>query len=650
MAIPIKRKAQASRSACAFVLSCSLVAQGAIVSPVRAQNGAAAADAPANPVRVPSTATAPEATVSQAPALTGRLDSITISGNSKISTAAIQAVLSQKTGEQYVPDTAEKDREAIKAMGYFNGEVGLAGTKNASGGVDLTYTVAENPTVKQILFTANTKDGKPTISADKLKSLMDTKEDQVLNTNVLVRDLDKLFNRQTGYVRSQGYIFDVSSDINIDPTSGTLTIPLIETHIDSIRVTGNKKTKPVVITRELREKSGDVFDGNRLQKELTKIYNLGLFDEVGPYDLIPTDVGRVIISIPVTEKRSGQVSVGVGYSSRSKLVGRAELAENNFRGLGERVSVMWEVGGVSSQSSLDLGFYEPYLDKHHTSLDVDLFDRAVYRFSSDTFGGSSGNDNTYIERHRGAVLGLHRPLTDTTTVGVSGRIENVRANDVEVPPQDVFIRQVGTVSAFGVNGVQNTRDNDFSPAGGAYRSVSLEAGVADTSTVNNAPGPLQPGRHSFTKLGVDMRQYFSLQGPRTPGKFNEPKKVLAMRMLLGFTNSQVPFFEQYFVGGSESLRGYQTDRYWGNNLALFQGELRIPVGKDNNVQGVLFADAGDAWGSIYHDPQLEQHQKFSVTTDFGLGLRLVTPVGPIRLDYAIGKDGGKTQFSIGQSF
>ena len=642
------------RSACALVLTCSFVVDGGAKSAVHAQD--AGGGAPTNLGGLaPAAPDAPAAavgggTVSQAPALTGKIDSITIRGNTRITTAAIMASISEKVGDQYSPDAADKDREAIKGMGYFNGEVGLSGSQNASGGVDLVYTVTENPVVKSIVFKANTKDGKPTIPAEKLKEMMDTHEGQVLNTNVLVRDLDKLFSRQTGYVRSLGYIFDVSSDINIDPTNGTLTIPLIETHIDSIRVTGNKKTKTVVVTRELREKPGDVFDGQRLQKELTKIYNLGLFDEVGPYDLIPTDVGRVVVSIPVVEKRSGQVSVGVGYSSRSKLVGRAELAENNFRGLGERASIMWEVGGISSQSSLDLGFYEPYLDKRHTSLDVNIFDRAVYRFSSDTFGGSSGNNNTYIERHRGASLGIHRPLSDTFVVGLSGRTESVRANDVQVPPQDVFIRQIGTVTAVGANAVQNTRDNDFSPAGGAYRSASIEIGTADTSTVNNAPGPLVPGRHNFTKLGVDLRQYLSLQGPRTPGKFNQPKRVVAVRLLLGFTGSNVPFFEQYFLGGSESLRGYQTDRYWGNNLALFQGELRMPFGKDNNVQGVLFTDVGDAWGSIYHDPQLMQHNTLSITSDFGVGLRLVTPVGPIRLDYAIGKDGGRTQFSIGQSF
>ena len=125
----------------------------------------------------------------------------------------------------------------------------------------------------------------------------------------------------------------------------------------------------MVVTRELHSQVGDVLDERKLQKDLTRVYNLGLFDEVGPFDPSSTDVGKVDITIPVTEKRSGQVSVGVGYSSTQKLVGQAQLAQNNFRGLGERVSLQWQVGGVDSQSSLELGFFEPYFDKRHTSLD-----------------------------------------------------------------------------------------------------------------------------------------------------------------------------------------------------------------------------------------------------------------------------------------
>ena len=146
------------------------------------------------------------------------------------------------------------------------------------------------------------------------------------------------------------------------------------------------------------------------QRDLTRVYNLGLFDNVGPRRIEPTDVGKVDIGIPVVEKRSGQVSVGVGYSSTSKLVGRAELAENNFRGLGERVSLQWEVGGISSQSSLELGFFEPYLDKHHTSLSVDLYDKVVYRFSNGRLRRQHdhGDTSQYSEKRKGGVA---RPST-----------------------------------------------------------------------------------------------------------------------------------------------------------------------------------------------------------------------------------------------
>ena len=622
--------------------------------------------APALPL--PPTLTLPPATLPPAGGAgadaqpTGRVSKVNIVGNENITDAAIRAVISGNgltPGEPYSAATAEAARAAVKNMGYFNGDVDLAAVADTAGGVDVTFTVKENPVVKTIKFTANTKTGEPTIAPDILKSKMDTKEGRVLNTNVLVRDLDKLFGRQNGYVASQGYIFDVSSDINIDPLTGVLNIPLVEAHINSITVKGNKKTKAVVVTRELHQGAGDVLNERKLQQDLTRVYNLGLFDEVGPFDLNSTDVGKVDIVIPVTEKRSGQVSVGVGYSSRSKLVGTATLAENNFRGMGERVSLQWQVGGVSSQSSLELGFFEPYLDKHHTSLDVDLFDKAVYRFSSGNFTGggntTTGSNGTYIERRQGGVIGVNRSLSQYFTTGITFRTENVKVDDVELQLADQFIRQKGSVTGLGLRGIFSNRDNDFAPAAGGLRSVSYELVTSTTRPVNNQyPSQLAPGRQVFGKLGIDLRQYLSLNGPRKVGQFNEPKRVLATRLLIGTTAKNIPFFEQYFLGGADSLRGYDTDRFWGSNLALVQAELRVPFSKkDNNIQGVLLFDGGDAWNSIYQQQGLRQHTNFQFSYDYGLGLRLVTPIGPIRLDYAIpgsGGGSGRTQFSIGQSF
>ncbi len=555
-----------------------------------------------------------------APQLTGRVSLLTIAGNVNVSDAAIRTVISQaglKQGDQYTAQAADAARDAVKNMGYFNGDIGLDASNDPAGGVDVTFTVKENPIVKAIKFTANTPTGEPTIPATTLKKQMETQEGRVLNTNTLVRDLDKLFNHQTGTVRAQGYIFDVSSDINIDPLTGVLNIPLVEAHINSITLKGNKRTKPIVVMRELRSQVGDVLNEKKLQADLTRVYNLGLFDEVGPFDETSTDVGKVDIVVPLTEKRSGTVSVGVGYSSRSKLVGRAELAENNFRGLGERVSLQWEVGGINSQSSLEFGFFEPYIDKKHTTLDVDLYDKAVYRFNSSTIGGSSGTtsgtDNTYLERRRGGVLGLNRAINDSLTVGLTGRVEYVSTDNVQLQVQDQFIRQKGDVAGLGARAIYSNRDNDTAPASGGLRSFSYEIVTASTEPVNSLTvSPLAPGRENFGKLGIDLRQYVSLNGRRKPGSFNQPKRVLATRLLIGTTAKDIPFFESYFLGGADSLRGYDTDRYWGSNLALVQAELRIPVGKDNNFQGVLLFDGGDAWNSIYQQQGLQQHTAFQI--------------------------------------
>ena len=649
------------RAACTLILGGGLTGLSAVIHAQAPTPLVPVAPAPAPPTiatpPVEGLDNAAPGDAGAAPQLTGRIARITIRGNVNVSTPAIRAVLAQKVGQPYSATAADRDREAIKNLGYFNGDISLSASVNSEGTIDETYTVTENPLIKKIVFTANTPSGVPSISPTVLLSKMTTQPGRVLNTNSLVKDLDTLFNHNTGFVSSQGYIMDVSSEINIDPNNGTLTIPLVEAYIQGIKITGNKKTRVTVVTREMRSQSGQVLDQKRLNADLTRVYNLGLFDTVGPADIEPTDVGKVVVNIPVTEKRSGQVSLGVGYSSREKLVGRAELAENNFRGLGERVSLQYEVGGISSQSSVELGFFEPYLDKRHTSLNVDLYNKVVYRFSNSSLGGSNlgttGDTSQYSETRKGVSLGLNRPVSDTSSAGLSFRSENVKTNNFDVSVSDTFIRQDGTVTAVGAQFANNNKDQDFAPASGGLRSLSYEVGVADTSTVSNSPSPLSPGRHDFTKIGIDLRQYISLQGPRKITNIKEPKRVFAVRLLLGFSNKNIPFFEQYFLGGADNLRGYETDRYWGNNLALGQAELRLPVGKGDNLQAVILGDIGDAWGSIYQGQGLAQHENLSLRGDYGVGVRLVTPIGPIRVDYAIpttGGGGGRTQFSIGQSF
>src|SRR5581483_5427723 len=111
-----------------------------------------------------------------------------------------------------------------------------------------------------------------------------------------------------------------------------------------------------------------------------------------------------------------------------------------------------------------------------------------------------------------------------------------------------------------------------------------------------------------------------------------------------------PFFEQYFIGGADTLRGYREDRFWGKNMLLASVEFRQPLA--NALTGVLFLDAGHAWGGSYTNVTIQGFDQsgFRPHLGLGLGIRVRTPLGPLRLDYGFGDEGGRTHFSIGNVF
>ncbi len=123
----------------------------------------------------------------------------------------------------------------------------------------------------------------------------------------------------------------------------------------------------------------------------------------------------------------------------------------------------------------------------------------------------------------------------------------------------------------------------------------------------------------------------------------------------------MPFFEQYFVGGAETLRGFREDRFWGRNMFLASAEYRFPLAK--SLTGVAFVDYGDAWGAAEEyrkravPPDITdlidgfpQHESFSGNVGYGIGIRVRTPIGPLRLDYGFSTEGSRAHFSIGHVF
>ncbi|MCE5197522.1 MAG: POTRA domain-containing protein [Armatimonadota bacterium] len=576
---------------------------------------------------------------------------VAISGNQNINTDTINSGISLKVGDEYSEQAIEKDKAAIMALGYFSAVT--VHKDDAPGGVKVTYEVTENPRIQDVKVV-----GSEPIDAQKVLDLMKTKPNQVLNTATLNQDIEAI----QSFYGEQGYIAYVTEDIGVDAQTGVLTVPILVHKVESVDVSGNKKTKSMVITREMKTQAGVIFNYKTLRQDIMKVYGLDILEEVKTPQITPgTEVGLVKVTIPVTEKKTGNVSVGIGYSSRQKLVGQARLSENNFRGLGQGLNLTWEQGttdeAVGGNSSYELGFYEPWIDKHHTSLNINGFNKLLYRFSSGFFNSGSVDDKVYNERHKGADLTLSRPLNDFTRVYVGGRFENVDTdpslltNDGSVSDL-VNIVQTGDVIGGSLRVVHNTRDFDLDPAVGGYEALSLELGTVNATRYqdednNNVLEPL-PFDGGFQKASVDARRYFSKQGAKaTP---QDKRTTIAVRLRAGYGNGTIPYFEQFFVGGSESLRGYREDRFWGDKMLLASVEYRKPIAQ--SVGGVLFFDYGDAWGTAneFKVPEFDQTNTFSGHYGTGVGLRVATPIGNLRLDYGIGDEGPRTHFSMGHAF
>ncbi len=129
------------------------------------------------------------------------------------------------------------------------------------------------------------------------------------------------------------------------------------------------------------------------------------------------------------------------------------------------------------------------------------------------------------------------------------------------------------------------------------------------------------------------------------------RSVIATRLQAGYTNGTLPFYEQFFVGGSETLRGFAEDRLWGSRMLLSSVEFRKPVSKALSL--VLFTDIGDAWGGDWRTSgfaDYKQHDKFEPEIGYGLGVRFQLPIGTMRIDIGFGDEGSQTHFSFGNVF
>ncbi|MCS6922738.1 MAG: BamA/TamA family outer membrane protein [Fimbriimonadales bacterium] len=568
-----------------------------------------------------------------------RVESVVIRGLRHISEAAVTTALRLKPGEPFTEALLEADRRTIEGMGLFSAV--RPSVESTETGVRVAFDVVENPLIREVRFTGNT-----VLSNEQLLEVIRNKPGFVFNLNLVEADIRAI---RDAYQRA-GYIVLPEGYTEPDYETGVLTIALAELRVGQIKVEGNTKTRTHVILRELRTKPNDLFNVPRWQRDINRLYNTGYFDQITPEEE-PSAPGVIDITLKVKERPTGRLNVGFAIDSRRRLIGLAEIFETNFQGTGRTVGLNFQSTGGRNGNSIELLFSEPYLDRHRTSLSLSLYDKLVYRFTSSFFGGQidPNLEQQYDERRRGITLGLARPLNDFITASIGLRTEDVNTNQVATNQGGGFIRQDGSLTSLTLRGVYNNRDFDLDPAMGQYFALTLEPGTANIRFAERQfleEGVVKLGRANFLRASLDYRFYYSPQGRRTQP--DDRRQVFAIRAYYGVVSGTVPFFEQFFIGGAETLRGYPEDRFWGKNAALLSLEFRQPVEKA--FTAVFFVDIGHAWGGYGSVNEFVQSRSFKPEVGYGIGIRVRTPLGPLRIDYGIGRDGGRTHFSVGQVF
>lgn len=541
---------------------------------------------------------------------------IEVLGNEEISDEEIRAAITSEVGGQFSEEQVARDREAVVNLGWF--QTVSVDRESIESGIRLVFNVTENPVIEDIQF-----EGVRELAREDLLSAMETKPGQVYNAPRLASDaqaVEELY-------RSKGYILAIV--VGQRMPENVLTLVIAEGEIEAVKITGNTHTKTYMIRRYIRTRDGETYNDRKVAADVARLSGLGWFETVRRDAEVGTEPGKVIVVITVVEKRkTGMASVGGGYSSVQGAVGFIDLVKTNIGGIGQTVKVRGEFGG---RTSYEFGYSHPWVMTPETRLNLGIYNRLIVREAFVTDDQGQRRTILYDEHRSGGNLTLGRPLSDHTTVYLGVRRDDVSISGLAAEEEPFLTgaafepREVRSVTLAAVN---DTRRGTYNPLGGSYQQFSAEfAGIL--------------GGVNFNKYVSDNRRFFPVGGD----------KAIAVRLLGGIVTGDAPYLEQFLIGGSESLRGYRSDRFVGTRMAILNTEYRFPLG--SNLLGVAFVDVGDAWGGpVASDPTFEEvvHESFSAHVGYGIGVRVRTPIGPLRLDLGFSEEGTETHFGVRHMF
>lgn len=550
-------------------------------------------------------------------------------GNKSFSESKLEAAIQTKetrwyrfftTDDTYDGDRLNYDRELLRKFylerGYADFTVKSAVAELSSDHKEffITFTLNEGERyrVGKLLLKSELKD----VNVDTFKPFITFKENDWYST----KSLDHTILRITDALGARGFAFvDVQPHIQKNDKEHTIDITLDiqegpKAYIERIIIQGNERTNEQVIRRELRFFEGDPFNTHAQKVSKQRLQNLGFFKKIDIRHEPGNAPDKLNIIIDVEEERTGEISVGGGFSTSDGPLANINLLERNFRGQGQEFNIGFTV--AKHRQEFDVSFTEPYFLNRELSAGVDL-----YRLSQNKYFGDSFTQKSY-----GGALRMGYMLANYLSQSWAYRLSFDEVTGIRDNASRFIKEQKGrsTVSGIGHSIMYDRRDNRIEPTEGYTLSMANDfAGVGGNVKYLRT----KFGASNFYTVMEDV--IWSINGG-----YGYIQKIGSTLRIL-----------DRFSLGDESLRGFQTsgvgprdrvtkDALGGIHFYTISNEVLLPtpMPSEFNVKMAAFIDLGSTWGTV--EPACDVIDTKKMRGAGGLGLRWKSPLGPIRIDFA----------------
>ncbi|MBF2013706.1 MAG: outer membrane protein assembly factor [Rivularia sp. T60_A2020_040] len=559
--------------------------------------------------------------------------------------SVIQGVIKTQPGGETSQNQLEQDVTAILDTGLFAGAT--VNSRSNEQGLSVVFQV------KPLIVNSLQLTGAKALSYEVAQTIFQSQIGKPISPKEMetaVENINKWYTENS---------YSLARVIAIKPNrQGVLDVNVAEGTIQNIQFrfinddnqTVDKKGKPIqgrtqgeFLNKQIQLQPGQVFQESKIRQDIQRLYATGLFETVNLQ--LEGDANNLDVVYYIKETGARSVNVGGNYSADQGIVGTLNYSDRNIGGINENLNVNLQLS--RRDINFDGRFTSPYRENDPDGLgySINAFRK---RQISDTFDSDIklANGDKVREGKIGGSVSLQRPIDgwntslgfNYTRVSISDREGKITANDAQNNPLTKSGTGIDDLATVSLNATKDMRDNPFNPTQGSVLKLSTEQSL-----------PFGQGEISMNRLRADYTQY-------VPVKLFESSQsqVFAFNVQAGTIIGDLPPYETFNLGGSNSVRGYDAgDVGSGRSYVLASAEYRFPIPVLDALGGVLFADFATDLGSgdtVIGNPA-GVRGKPGEGFGYGAGLRLNSPLGLIRADYGLNDQGeSKVHFGIGHRF